>query len=82
MTKNKGDADIWGEITEWGKNGESECERRVFRQKEGEMSGWNRQTDRRGEREGGGRLMERGSGGTVGAKERRGRGLHECDGGK
>ena len=30
MTKNKGDADIWGEIIEWGKNGESESERRVF----------------------------------------------------
>lgn len=29
MTKDKEDADIWGEIIEWGKNGGSESERRV-----------------------------------------------------
>lgn len=29
MTKNKGKADIWGEIIECGENGESKSERRV-----------------------------------------------------
>lgn len=39
------------------------------------MSGWNRQTDRGGEREGGGRLMERESGGTEGAMEGKRKGV-------
>lgn len=46
------------------------------------MSGWNRQTDRGGEIEGGGRLMERESGGTEGAMGGKGRGLDESDGGE
>lgn len=46
------------------------------------MSGWNRQADRGGEREGGGRLMERESWGTEGAMEGKGRGLDERDGGE
>lgn len=48
------------------------------------MSGWNRQTDRGGEREGGGRLMEseRVGGGGEGAMEGKGRGLDESDGGE
>lgn len=46
------------------------------------MSGWNRQTDRGGEIEGGGRLMEGESGGAEGAMEGKGRGLDESDGGE
>lgn len=50
------------------------------------MSGWNRQTDRGGEIEGGGRLMEGESGGwgggTGGAWGGKGRGLDESDGGE
>lgn len=49
------------------------------------MSGWNRQTDIGGEREGGGRLMEEECvvvGGTEGAMEGKGRGLDESDGGE
>lgn len=46
------------------------------------MSGWNRQTDRGGERVGGDRLMERESGGTEGAMEEKGRGLDGSDGGE
>lgn len=44
MTKNKGDADIWGEIIEWGKNEGSKSERRDSDRKD-EISGWNRQTE-------------------------------------
>lgn len=57
---NKEDADIWGEIIEWGKNEGSKSERRDSGRKD-EISGWNRKTDRGEETEGGDRLMERGS---------------------
>lgn len=46
------------------------------------MSGWNRQTDRGGEIEGGGGLMEREGGGAEGAMGGEGRGLDESDGGE
>lgn len=47
------------------------------------MSGWNRQADRGGEKEGGYRLMEReGGGGAEGAMEGKGKGLDGSDGGE